>query len=153
MFLTETWLFDDDNVVIGECKPPCYSFLNFPHGGRESHGVGIGVLCKTQLHLMSLSSPVATTTFEHTLITDQSRSILFIVIYRPPPSQPNRFKTSEFLVEFKIFIGELSLLPGKPIYLGDFNVNMDELSKSEVSKFVNILSSANLHNFVEDCWL
>ena len=29
MFLTETWLADNDTVVAGECTPPGYDFLNF----------------------------------------------------------------------------------------------------------------------------
>ncbi|XP_072046797.1 uncharacterized protein [Amphiura filiformis] len=149
-FLTETWLYDDENVIIGELKPPGYLFLNHPrHDGRSgTRGGGIGVLYKTELNLMSISSGIVTTTFEHIVVTDQSRSILFIVIYRPPPSKVNKLKLSDYLVEIDNFIGETAQLPGKHIYLGDFNIHMNEPTKSHVAKFINILSCNNLQNYV-----
>ncbi|XP_072019111.1 uncharacterized protein [Amphiura filiformis] len=97
---------------------------------------------------MSISSGIVTTTFEHIVVTDQSRSILFIVIYRPPPSKVNKLKLSDYLVEIDNFIGETAQLPGKHIYLGDFNIHMNEPTKSHVAKFINILSCNNLQNYV-----
>lgn len=35
LFLTETWLREDDNVIIGELKPPGYSFLNVPRSSDK----------------------------------------------------------------------------------------------------------------------
>ena len=49
MLFTETWLAEDDNVVIGELTPPGYSFINVPR--REATGGGIGALYKSNLNL------------------------------------------------------------------------------------------------------
>ena len=146
-FLTETWLYPDDHAVIGECTPAGYSFINFPHGGSDFHG-GIGVIYKTQLNFMIIESPVISTTFEHGLVTDQARSVLFVVVYRPPPSQINKFRSADFLTEFDNFVTEIDNIPGKHLFLGDFNVHIDVPSKPEASKFLTTLSSSGLHQFV-----
>ena len=146
-FLTETWLYPDDYVIIGECSAAGYSFINFPRSGIDFHG-GIGVIYKTQLNLMTIPSPIVSTTFEYSLVTDQNNSILFAAVYRPPPSQSNKFKSSDFLTEFDNFITEVDNIPGKHLLLGDFNIHIDEPSKSETSIFLTTLSSSDLHQFV-----
>ncbi len=147
MFLTETWLYQDDHVVIGECSPPGYSFINFPRGGTDFHG-GIGVIYKTHLNLMAIPSPITATTFECAFVTDHTKSILFIAIYRPPPSQANRYRSSEFLAEFENLLVEADKIPGKHVILGDFNIHIDLPYKPESSKFLTTLSSADLYQFV-----
>ena len=117
-FLTKTWLYPDDYVIIGECSPAGYSFINIPRSGIDFHG-GIGVIYKTQLNLMTITSPIISTTFEHGLMTDQNKSILFAAVYRPPPSQSNKLKSSDFLTEFDNFITEVDNIPGKHLLLGD----------------------------------
>ncbi len=50
MIITETWLHDDETIIIGEATPPGYSFLNYPRP-TITHGGGIGILFKTPLKL------------------------------------------------------------------------------------------------------
>ena len=75
-----------------------------------------------------------------------SRSLNFVVIYRPPPSARNRLRISTFLNEFDDFLEAVDLLPGKPFILGDLNVHFDIPAKSDVAQTVASLSS---HNFVQ----
>ena len=76
MVITETWLAEDDSVVIGECKPPGYEFLNFPRGGSRQGG-GIGILYKKTLNLISSPSGFNSVNFEHCIVTLKD-SIQFI---------------------------------------------------------------------------
>ena len=122
MFLTETWLSSDDDAVIGECTPPGYTFLNVPRVSTNRGG-GIGVLFKTHHKLRLKQVDCFNSTFEHTCVTNSSSSINFIIVYRPPPSSVNNFKLSTFLHEFDLFIDVITLLPGKLLLLGDFNVH------------------------------
>ena len=69
MILTESWIRDDEHVIIGESTPPGYSFLNTPRP-TGTRGGGIAVLFKTQLQLRVRTNPCNTTYFESTCITD-----------------------------------------------------------------------------------
>ena len=48
LFITETWLFSEENAVIQEPTPIGYSFLNFARGSI-TRGGGIGILHKSSL--------------------------------------------------------------------------------------------------------
>ena len=48
VFITETWILEDDRVVIGELALPGYEYLDFPRGS-VNHGGGIGILYKKPL--------------------------------------------------------------------------------------------------------
>ena len=87
-------------------------------------------------------------TFEHVHITNSSHSINFVVVYRPPPSSDNGLKNSVFLNEFDNFIGDVSLLPGHLILLGDFNMHWDCPSKSDVIHFSSTTTAAGLTQHV-----
>ena len=83
-----------------------------------------------------------------TCITNSSHSINFVIVYRPPPSTENGLTKSMFLHEFDEFVCDVSLLPGKLILLGDFNVHWDCPTKSDVLQFSSSTSSAGLTQYV-----
>ena len=82
-------------------------------------------------------------------MTDCTKNIRFVTVYRPPPSQENGFTTSGFLSEFEDFLETVTLLQGKLLLVGDYNIHMDCIYKSEVSRFTNILSAYGLKQHVE----
>ena len=132
MFLTETWLGVDDLVVMNEITLPGYTFINVPRP-EDKHG-GIGILYKSQLNL-KLISDVAfeASAFEYAIMSDMNHSLHFAVIYRPPPSVKNQLRTSTFLTDFENFADCLSVLPGKLLLLGDFNLHFDCPEKPDVA--------------------
>ncbi len=88
-------------------------------------------------------------TFEFLVATLKGqRLVQFVVIYRPPPSKRNKFKTSEFLDEFEQLARELVLLSGELFILGDFNLHLDDTGDSTVRKFEHMLESLNLKQHV-----
>ncbi|XP_072028462.1 uncharacterized protein [Amphiura filiformis] len=146
MLVTESWLYNDDHVVIGECTPPGYSFLNIPRpSGRCG---GIAVLFKSQLQLRLRSTTITTTYFEFACITDNVGLLNLVVIYRPPPSPINGFRQSDFIVEFDSFMDDVVLFPGQLLLAGDFNVYWDEQDRSDVKQYSSIIASASLHQYV-----
>ena len=54
----------------------------------------------------------------------------------------NGFTYADFLSEFDDFVNEVSLLPGKLILLGDFNVHWDNPSKNDVIHFSSTTTAA-----------
>ncbi len=145
--ITETWLAEDDPVVIGELLPPGYSFMSFPRKSDE-HG-GLGIIHKTQIGLQIFPTNVNTVYFEHASVLVKNTGLRIIPIYRPPPSQENGFKTNDFLEEFETFLDEICLNPVKTILLGDFNVHVDTPSKPDARRFLDALTAHCLHQHVD----
>lgn len=142
MIIVESWLdSESDSVIIGFCTPPGYSFLNIPRDS-VNRGGGIAVVFKTPMKLIIKQIISVYTTFEYAHITNNSHSINFVVVYRPPPSTENGLTNSMFLDEFEQFATEISLLPGKLILLGDFNVHWEKPAKSDVIRFSNATNSS-----------
>ena len=71
MIIVESWLKDSDDVVIGECTPPGYTFLNMPRDS-ENCGGGIAMLYKTPLKMLlkPANDDFKFSTFEHACITN-----------------------------------------------------------------------------------
>ncbi len=85
MIVTETWLRSDDLVIINECTPPGYAFLNAPRPG-SAHG-GIAVIFRTPLGFRLDTQPSLTfTTFELAHVVNKAGTFHFLIVYRPPPS-------------------------------------------------------------------
>jgi exonuclease III len=132
--ITETWLAENDSVVIGEMLPQGYSCLNFPRKGDE-HG-GIGIIYKSNLNIKSTPTGIDTPSFEHACVVMKKAGIRLIPVYRPPPSETNCFKVSQFLDEFDAFLNEISMAPIKTILIGDFNIHVDVPSKADSVRFL-----------------
>ena len=82
MALTETWLKEDDDVIVGNCTPAGYTFVQKARHGKG--GGGIGLLSKSTLSPKT-DSLAQFKSFEalQTQISCNCRSIVLIVIYRP----------------------------------------------------------------------
>ena len=148
MCIVETKLLVDAHVVIGEVTPPGYEFFNYPRGST-TYGGGIGILAKKSLNLIPLPTHIESITFEHCMVTLKNH-IQIVGIYRPPPSRVNKFKTSEFLEEFEIFLDKICDTPNKSILLGDFNLHLDQPDKSDTNRFCTSLENSGLTQHVKD---
>ena len=148
LFLTETWQKSEDEVVIGELTPPGYTYLSCPRPG-DAHG-GLGVLHKSSLNFQNKDIGLKATTFEHLCILDTDNGVRYILIYRPPPSTENGFKTRQFLEEFDDFLDAILLLPGRLVILGDFNVHVDVPEKTDSNHLLTSISSAGLLQHVTE---
>ena len=105
---------------------------------------GIIIFSKSILKLSIALIGVDTTTFKHASITDNTKSLRLIAIYRPPPSEENGFTHLQFHDEFEDFLSAVSDFPDKPIIMGDMNVQVNKPSKPDISRY---LTSINEHNF------
>ena len=77
-----------------------------------------------------------------------NKSILIIVIYRPPPSQQNQFNTSTFLEEFADFLSQ-TITSSEVIITGDINIHIDDNNNSHTRSLMHILESAGLKQHVQ----
>ena len=86
--------------------------MNSPRDGY-THSGGIGIVFKDEMKLTKVPVDFTSNTFEHICVTDCTKNIRFVTVYRPPPSQENGFTTSGFLSEFEDFLEIVTLLQGK----------------------------------------
>ena len=151
VFLTETWFKDGrHDAKIKQLTPPGYKLRSFP---RPTRGGGIAVLYKDILDaslVFSTSFPFPTTSFEavEIVFTSCGQSMIFVCIYRPPPSQTNKFKSSTFLDEFQTLAEHYHFRNGKLTILGDINVHFDDKESSTTKRMCSILSDFSLSQLV-----
>ncbi len=144
LFLTETWLHDDDSPIIEELTPLDYRYLGTCR--KHKRGGGTGVVFKSHLKFKTNSPVQAFNTFEHTdLIMSQSDHLRVVVVYRPPSSQ-----ISMFLDDFETFINELTLFTGRLIIVGDFNIHIENTLSSDTMRFLELLNIAGFTQLVKD---
>ena len=144
--ITETWLAERDPVVIGEITPEGYSFFNFCRKVDE-HG-GIGIVYKSNLNIQSAPIDIETLSFEYASVTIKTLGVRLISVYRPPPSDTNQLKVSQFLEEFDAFVSEISMAPMKTLIVGDFNVHIDIPSKYDSRRFLGSLTETGFQQHV-----
>ena len=79
------------------------------------------------------------------MINDEKLNFQMVLIYRPPPSTKNKLTIPMFFDDFHKLLDTLDDYYQRPVILaGDFNLHLDKPQDSNVSKFLDILDSANL---------
>ena len=149
--LTETWLRPGniDNVTVGNLAPPGYSVLHEPR--RTGRGGGVGLVIRDTVKTTKESTKTYRT-FEHMQVkaTISSFTYRFITVYRPPPSQRNGLKNSDFFKEFDELLSDVVLVKGKLIILGDLNIHLDSTQSADCVKFADLLHTYGLVQLVKD---
>lgn len=108
----------------------------------------MGVIFRSVSKLELLPSTFTTINFEHALVFDKQRKVIYALVYRPPPSTENGLKTSAFLSDFDDFLFYLNTFSSKVILLGDFNVHVDIPHKPDVKHFLSSIESAGFYQHV-----
>ena len=72
------------------------------------------------------------------------------VLYRPPPSTQNGFKTATFFEEFSEFISEHVTTTAEIIIVGDLNLHLDINTNPHIRQFTNLLACSGLKQHVNE---
>ena len=120
-----------------------------PGGSGDDHG-GLGVLYKSTLKLRLIPSSFSSINFEHAILADKLRNILYVVVYRPPPSKENCLKTSEYLNDFDDFLTFINSFGSKILMLGDFNIHVDTPNKWDAKRFLMSIETAGLYQHIHE---
>jgi hypothetical protein len=136
--ITETWLQDEDSVVIADLNSLDYNFKGHNRSGRI--GGGVGILCKKQFQIKEIERPVGEyETFEYGLWKVQvstSSTLTFVVIYRPPDSAKS---ITSFLDELSELYSYLAAKHKNIILSGDINIhteNREDYNKKCLDEFL-----------------
>ena len=123
-----------------------HQFIHIPRLARRGGGVGILLRKGLVVRQNDIIQSQATEYMDLTISCNHSNrlSIRLITIYRPPPSEKNNLTMSMFLQDFSTLLEHLTTVPEHLIFIGDFNVHMDDPTNSDAAKFADLLDSAGL---------
>lgn len=136
--LTETWLKDDDSVSISSLSPSGYLFDNCPRPSQRIGG-GIGLMHRDNLQTSRTDSGEKRSfEFCEWNITNLSRPLKIIGIYRPPYSEAHPVSAKVFFEEFSDYLENIIMCPEVLLISGDFNFHLD--SHTSIVSFYNSLT-------------
>ena len=152
LFLKETWLRSGsvDSAFIRDLTPAGYSFKHKPRVAKHRGGE-LGILFKSSIGLKVKGTITTMTSFKcmECSFTLNNMYIHGALIYRVPPSQKNKIPKSLFIDEFSKLMESLSIVGGKLLVLGDFNIPWNKEDHPEREQLHDLLSSCSLTQHVE----
>ena len=123
--LTETWLYSNgDEAYIAAMTPAGYEFRSFPRTG--SRGGGIGFVTRTTMSACISFRALDYRSFEavEMRLSLDHVPVVFVCLYRPPPSKRNKLTNSMFLEEFPELLFQYTDSGRDVVYLGDLTFTM-----------------------------
>ena len=148
--ITESHLRSDDDVVVGELTPPGYSLTHVPRASRS--GGGVAIIHHEEIKAHILNSETKYHTFEALEVTlsCENTSLRMVVIYRPPRSTINAVTINDFIEEFVDMATEHLLSKCPLLFVGDFNIHVDNATDNAACHFLHQLSSCGLVQHVDE---
>ncbi len=153
MFLTETWLQEEETPTIKELTPLGYKCVGAarPKAKRKANkqnltkGGGLAIIYKGDFKVRKCRVSVHYQSFEYldAKVTTPYRAIRTVVLYRPPSSA-----TSGFLKDFSSLLADLGDVVGPLMIVGDFNVHIDDRNSPVTNSFVQLLDEHGLTQHV-----
>ena len=140
LFLTETWLKSNDNVVMNAMCPTNCKFISDPRPSGK--GGGLAAVFKQQFSCSSVALGIFNTFEVHMFRIGKSNPFYSILIYRVPG--PN----NGFLTEFAEFLSSLVVNYSPLLITGDFNIHVDVEANKFAADFIHLTESFNLRQHV-----
>ena len=141
MFLTETWLGQDNSTaVLTESAPPNFSFMS--ECRTQKKGGGVAILFNDSLQCKKISYGKFNS-FEYVALQSKSSCrATFVTIYRPPKYN------AEFFDEFAKLLSIVCIDFDCVVLVGDFNIHVDNLDDGSTKELLNILDNFGLSQHV-----
>ena len=138
--LTETWLKDDDQVVMNKITPPGFT-LKYKNRTTKRGG-GVAVLHKSHLNLYKAWN---FSEFEYIELSSKKPSFVIVLLYRPPLCGKN---ISKFLDEFDTLMTALAVSPSKMLVAGDLNLHEDNMNEDDAGRLNQILIETSFEQII-----
>ena len=136
LFLTETWLKCNDNVVMNAMCPTNCKYISDPR--PSGRGGGLAAVFKQQFSCRSVAVGTFNTFEVHVFRIGISNPFYSILLYRVPG--PN----NGFLTEFADFLSSMVVNYSQLLLLGDFNIHVDMEANRFAADFLHLTESFNL---------
>ena len=138
--VTETWLTNEDALIINDLQSTTHSCFSIERkGGR---GGGLGLLVKNNIKV-KLGSADQYSSFESGLfnLTIGDFNLTLIVTYRPPYTPQHPVPVAVFLDEFSDFLSSVMLQNNRCLFVGDFNIHVNDMMDHDAASFNDLLNS------------
>jgi len=149
-FIVESWIKDEDLVVIGDLEDDGkYSLINSPRIGR----IGGGICCLHKSNLkVTRKNTVTMRTMEYLETTVEVNTNVFsvVTIYRPGSTAKNRYSMNDFYSELTQVFGHYSTYRNEVIIIGDFNLHINKSMDVNARRFQELLQLFDLHQHVSE---
>ena len=151
VFISETWLKDNDCTITKNLVPPSYSIVSRNRKSRT--GGGVAIIYRTSFTVLSTSYVRNDfSSFESCHIkikTLDSKTCFFTCIYRPPKSAKNKVPFSTFISEFNELCEDLS--NEQYLYMfGDFNIDFKNSAGKNVCDFKSLIYEHDLTQCIDE---
>ena len=139
--ISETWLSKSDSPVIADLLPDTHNLFHNPRA--EGRGGGVAVIITKQIKQVN-SFRRKFNSFEciQVWFSHRGKNIALFCIYRAPGPK------NVFLNEFEEFLLESQTSSNECIYVGDFNLWIDDFNNVDAMKFLDLLVDFNLINHI-----
>ena len=77
-------------------------------------------------------------------ITTQSLTYTAVLVYHPPPTRSNKSTATLFIDELSTLLSDITMLKGKLLLLGDFNIHVDNKDDALTKKLDDLLETFSL---------
>ena len=145
VFLTETWLQDDENAITAEIKTYGYRLLHNRRKDREkTRGGGVGILVRSTLKAKQISVKHFQS-FEHTIVKMplvKTKTLHLISVYRL-----QYVAVPTFMEEFSELLDLYTVPHEHFVIAGDFNIHF-ESDSSTAKQFKDLLHLYDLKQHI-----
>ena len=140
--MSVSWLTHDDSVSVGMITPDGYCFNHVPRSGRRGGGVSVLYETALQITIARFQRPQSFECFQ-TRLTSDNQTYRFVLVYRPPNADCERFfdELTQLLDDINI-----NFPSDKLILLGDVNFHLD-VPLHPVTK--NVLAILNQYSLIQ----
>ena len=150
MFLTETWLSNNNNddIITSSICPTGYNFKHSPR--TTGRGGGVGILYKSSIKCVLKPRSFNASSYENfeCYFKVPGNCIHTFLIYRPLLSSKNKISRNSFIDQFSSLLESATILPAHLLILGDLNINWMNCSNNETAQFHELLDNFNLKQHV-----
>jgi len=153
--ITETWGSSGSsssqtefNTAIAEITNTLQGY-EFTHLPRPSRGGGVGVPLRKGFRIQENQvSIVKSLEYMNVSLSSDKSDFRLIIIHQPPPSKKNKLTPSIFFSEFSTLLESLTVIPEHLLVAGDFNFHVDDSKERNAAKFIDLVESAGLQQWV-----
>ena len=140
----ETYLKNSDTAKVQEIREYGWDIYSSPRAERSGGGIAILYRNGVKLRLSPAGKTFRSFQVQEVLIGTGEGMVRLCNIYRPPYTGKARFTAAAFLEEFVDYLADLSLRTGHHVLMGDFNLQVQDLSDFYAEKFLKLLDSFGL---------
>ena len=149
-FIVESWLSEDDSVVIGELENSGkYRLINKPRPNRN--GGGVCCIHRSPLKVIRVET-MNRMTMEVLEVTIESNGskLSAVTVYRPGSSNKNKYHMNDFFAELTEMLAHYSNYKNEVIFIGDFNIHVNDHNNSDAKRLLALLEMFEFNQHIHE---